>query len=88
MLLASRRSEPRRCAGCVRDGCRPREGCRGRRPTLDRLRGHLDAGGDVVMPAAGIGTGLAQMATRAPACWAWICAELRAIGIENPADRG
>jgi hypothetical protein len=56
------------------------------RPALDRLRRHLDAGGDVVMPGAGIGTGLAQMATRAPACWAWLCTELRALGIENPAE--
>ena len=56
------------------------------RPALDRLRRHLDAGGDVVMPDAGIGTGLAQMATRAPACWAWLCAELRSLGIENPAS--
>lgn len=55
-------------------------------PALDRLRGHLDAGGEVVMPAAGIGTGLAQMATRAPACWAWLCTALRALGIENPAE--
>ncbi|TSD87531.1 hypothetical protein FFK22_016945 [Mycobacterium sp. KBS0706] len=56
------------------------------RLALDRLRRHLDAGGDVVMPEAGIGTGLAQMATRAPACWAWLCAELRSLGIENPAS--
>jgi len=56
------------------------------RPALDRLRRHLDAGGDVVMPDAGIGTGLAQMATRAPACWSWLCAELRSLGIENPAS--
>jgi len=56
------------------------------RPALDRLRRHLDAGGDVVMPSAGIGTGLAQMATRAPACWSWLCAELRSLGIENPAS--
>jgi len=54
-------------------------------PALDRLRGHLGAGGDVIMPTAGIGTGLAQMATRAPACWSWLCAELRSLGIENPA---
>ncbi len=57
-------------------------------PAIERLRGHLNAGGEVVMPAAGIGTGLAQMATRAPACWAWLCAELQALGIKNPADRG
>lgn len=56
------------------------------RPALDRLRRHLDAGGDVVMPGAGIGTGFAQMATRAPACWSWLCAELRSLGIENPPD--
>ena len=56
------------------------------RLALDRLRRHLDAGGDVVMPEAGIGTGLAQMATRAPACWAWLCAELRSLGMENPAS--
>lgn len=55
-------------------------------PALDRLRSHLTAGGDVVMPAAGIGTGLAQMAARAPACWAWLCAELLSLGIQNPAS--
>ncbi|MGL4962835.1 MAG: hypothetical protein ACRC67_16505 [Inquilinus sp.] len=54
-------------------------------PALQRLRQHQDAGGTVVMPAAGIGTGLANLAQRAPACWAWLCAELQLLGIENPA---
>jgi len=51
---------------------------------LDRLREHLAAGGTVVMPADGIGTGLAQMPDRAPACWRWLCGQLAQLGIENP----
>ncbi|OWJ65119.1 hypothetical protein [Inquilinus limosus] len=53
-------------------------------PALDRLREHLAAGGTVVMPADGIGTGLAQMPDRAPACWRWLCDQLARLGIENP----
>lgn len=35
-----------------------------------RLRDHLAAGGDVVWPADGIGTGLAALPERAPVIWA------------------
>lgn len=37
-----------------------------------RLAKHLQAGGDVVFPADGLGTGLAQLPTRAPAIAAYI----------------
>lgn len=37
-----------------------------------RLATHLGAGGTVVWPAAGVGTGLAQLAERAPAIRAYI----------------
>lgn len=54
-------------------------------PALHRLREHLAAGGTVVvMPADGIGTGLARMPDRAPACWRWLCDQLAQLGIENP----
>ena len=36
-----------------------------------RLRDHLTQGGTIVWPAAGIGTGRAQLARRAPAIAAW-----------------
>jgi len=39
------------------------------RPAFDRLNAHLFAGGVVVWPADGIGTGLADLETRAPALW-------------------
>ena len=53
-------------------------------PALNRLREHLAAGGTVVMPADGIGTGLAQMPDRAAACWHWLCDQLAQLGINNP----
>jgi hypothetical protein len=56
-------------------------------PALQRLREHLAAEGMVVMPADGIGTGLAQMSVRSPACWRWLCDQLAELGIENPRDR-
>lgn len=37
-----------------------------------RLAGHLEAGGTVVWPADGVGTGLARLHTRAPAIAAYI----------------
>lgn len=39
-------------------------------PPLQRLAEHLRAGGRVVWPADGIGTGLAQLPERAPRIWA------------------
>ena len=37
---------------------------------LARLRAHAEAGGAIVWPADGIGTGLAQLPERAPRVWA------------------
>ncbi|TNC08749.1 hypothetical protein FF100_28305 [Methylobacterium terricola] len=39
-------------------------------PPFRRLTTHLQAGGIVVWPAAGIGTGAADLQTRAPIIWA------------------
>lgn len=41
-------------------------------PDFARLAGHLRANGIVVWPAAGIGTGRAQLERRAPRIWRWI----------------
>jgi len=58
------------------------------RPTLDRvfdrLQMHLQSGGTVVLPADGVGTGLAELPTRAPAIHAYITdriAQLDAIAV-------
>jgi hypothetical protein len=51
-------------------------------PKLAHLRTHLTAGGTVVWPQAGIGTGRADLATCAPAIAAWytgVLAELRTL---------
>jgi hypothetical protein len=37
-----------------------------------KLRGHLSKGGEVVWPEAGIGTGLADLKSRAPRIWEYI----------------
>lgn len=37
-----------------------------------KLRRHLNAGGEVVWPEAGIGTGLADLKSRAPRVWEYI----------------
>jgi hypothetical protein len=46
------------------------------KPRIDaafaRLRAHVAAGGTVVWPADGIGTGLAQLPQRAPLIWRYI----------------
>lgn len=66
---------------------------------VSRLRKHLEAGGVVVWPADGIGTGLAQLSDRAPCIAAAIertRARLEAISAEaaspacdaTPADQG
>lgn len=39
-------------------------------PAFARLAGHLRAGGTVIWPAAGIGTGRAELLERAPRIWA------------------
>lgn len=47
--------------------------CRGLIDTrFAKLRRHLNAGGDVVWPEAGIGTGLADLKSRAPRIWEYI----------------
>jgi hypothetical protein len=40
-------------------------------PALQHLTAHINAGGTVVLPAAGIGTGLADLPRRAPALSVW-----------------
>ncbi len=46
---------------------------------LDRLVAHLDAGGVVILPADGIGTGLSRLAQRAPRIFAYLQARLVAL---------
>lgn len=45
-------------------------------PDIARLTRHLAAGGDVVWPSAGIGTGRADLAHRAPAIARWYASVL------------
>jgi len=40
---------------------------------FDRLKRHLDNGGTVYVPTDGVGTGLAQLPTRAPKIYEYIC---------------
>lgn len=57
---------------------------------FDRAEAHLRAGGVVVLPADGIGTGLAQLPTRAPAVYAIIARridQMRALAKNTPDDR-
>jgi len=51
---------------------------------FEKLEAHLAAGGCVVWPADGIGTGLAELPTRAPKIHAYIEERLRRL--ENPHD--
>ena len=44
-----------------------------------RLREHLEAGGEVILPADGLGTGLAELPRRAPAIAALIEAGMEAL---------
>ncbi|GEP00584.1 DUF7831 domain-containing protein [Methylobacterium haplocladii] len=41
-------------------------------PDLQRLADHLRAGGTIVWPYAGIGTGRAELKERAPHVWFWL----------------
>lgn len=41
-------------------------------PIFARLRAHLEAGGTVIWPTNGIGTGLAELPARAPRIWAML----------------
>lgn len=49
------------------------------RRAFDRLRGHMDAGGGVVWPEDGIGTGLADLPRRAPQIYALILDQLASL---------
>ena len=57
------------------------------RPVLDaaaeRLCDHDLAGGVVVFPTDGVGTGLANLHTHAPEIWDYLCNLLAAVGIKN-----
>jgi hypothetical protein len=44
-----------------------------------RLESHCKAGGTVVLPSDGIGTGLGQLPTRAPKLYEYICNRIRAL---------
>jgi len=46
---------------------------------FDRIPTHLQAGGDVVMPADGLGTGLAELPQRAPEVHVYIEQRLKAL---------
>ncbi len=61
-------------------------------PDIARLTRHLAAGGDVVWPSAGIGTGRADLTRRAPAIARWYASvldELKRIATltESPAQQ-
>lgn len=47
--------------------------------SMARLINHLARGGDVVLPAAGVGTGLAELQRRSPACWTFIQQTMTAL---------
>lgn len=49
------------------------------REAFQQMRAALTVGKDVVIPADGLGTGLAQLPTRAPKIHAWIKAEIVAL---------
>lgn len=62
-------------------------------PDVARLKRHLEAGRDVVWPSAGIGTGRAELAGRAPAIARWytsVLDELKRIATltKSPARTG
>ncbi len=48
-------------------------------PEINRARRLLQLGGFVVLPEDGIGTGLAQLETRAPLCWALLQTEVASL---------
>jgi hypothetical protein len=53
--------------------------CRMIEEDLVPVRQHLAAGGTVVVPTAGLGTGLAQLAERAPKTYAFLQATLNSL---------
>lgn len=50
---------------------------------LKKVKIQMLANRTVVFPLDGIGTGLSEMPTRAPKCWAYLCERLTDLGI-NP----
>ena len=54
------------------------------RSDIQALRVVLHCGIEVVFPARGIGTGLADVAGRSPRCWDTMFRELSELGITNP----
>jgi hypothetical protein len=60
------------------------------RPVIDeaftKLADHLRAGGTVVLPAGGIGTGLAELPKRAPAIHAYITAQIELMRNVQPSE--
>ncbi len=54
------------------------------RARFQRLSNHLKFGGDVVWPADGIGTGLAELPKRAPAIWQLIESGRRDLFLSSP----
>lgn len=46
-------------------------------PVFERLQAHLSTGGDVIWPADGIGTGLADLRRKAPKVWDALCQNTR-----------
>jgi hypothetical protein len=49
------------------------------KPKLDRIAAAIGAGREVVIPSAGIGTGLAQLEKRAPTIWLALLAALNQL---------
>jgi hypothetical protein len=50
---------------------------------FDRITAHLESGGEVVWPSAGIGTGLADLSARAPRIFEYIEARRAALTEES-----
>lgn len=58
-------------------------------PIFARLRAHLEAGGTVIWPTNGIGTGLADLPARAPRIWAMLeRARVRLVAIGGEESEG
>jgi hypothetical protein len=55
------------------------QNCRMIAEDLVRVHAHLSAGGDVVLPEDGLGTGLAELATRAPRTFAYLQEQLQRL---------
>lgn len=57
-------------------------------PDLKRIKLHLDNGGFVVCPEAGIGTDRASLPSRAPKCFVLLHEAFSKLGIEPPDWKG